>query len=241
MSGSPGLSGSARPVTAAQKSAEGIVAGSPAKARTTDRVSRTATLMRTRRQNIQLELALEPAAKGEARSPDTQGTEARTARAEPERPAAGQQPSMEAVVELWQPEEGAGACPAQQGGARRRWHDRRRVGRSPEGPLARDQVPTPRWQLHAAAGTAGRDTEGVGRRPPARRADGARPLHPAGGDAGVAGGLGPPVSRMRATGSGPDARPIRRSGARRSTSSRASTSSSTSTWRSSSTGSITTS
>ena len=76
MSGSPGLSGSARPVTAAQKSAEGIVAGSPAKARTTDKVSRTATLMRTRRQNIQLELALEPVAKGEAR----------TAHAEPERP-----------------------------------------------------------------------------------------------------------------------------------------------------------
>ena len=68
MSGSPRLSGSARPVTAAQKSAEGIVAGSPAKARTTDRVSRTATLMRTRRQNIQLELALEPVAKGEART-----------------------------------------------------------------------------------------------------------------------------------------------------------------------------
>ena len=87
MSGSPGLSGSARPVTAAQKSAEGIVAGSPAKARTTDRVSRTATLMRTKRQNIQLELALEPAAKGEARSAGAQGTEARTARAEPERPA----------------------------------------------------------------------------------------------------------------------------------------------------------
>ena len=44
--------------------------------------------MRTRRQNIQLELALEPLAKGEARNPDTQGTEARTAHAEPERPAA---------------------------------------------------------------------------------------------------------------------------------------------------------
>ena len=55
--------------------------------------------MRTRRQNIQLELALEPVAKGEARSPDTQGTEARTAHAEPERPATGQQPLMEAVVE----------------------------------------------------------------------------------------------------------------------------------------------
>ena len=55
--------------------------------------------MRTRRQNNQLELTLEPAAKGEARSAGAQGTEARTARAEPERPAAGQQPSMEAVVE----------------------------------------------------------------------------------------------------------------------------------------------
>ena len=99
MSGSPGLSGSARPVTAAQKSAEGIVAGLPVKARTTERVSRTATLMRTKRQNIQLELALEPAAKGEARSAGARGTEARTARAEPERPAAGLQPSMEAVVE----------------------------------------------------------------------------------------------------------------------------------------------
>ena len=43
--------------------------------------------MRTKRQNIQLELALEPAAKGEARSAGAQRTEARTARAEPERPA----------------------------------------------------------------------------------------------------------------------------------------------------------
>ena len=38
VSGNPGLSGSARTVIAAQKSAEGIVAGLPAKARTTDRV-----------------------------------------------------------------------------------------------------------------------------------------------------------------------------------------------------------
>ena len=45
--------------------------------------------MRTKRQNIQLELALEPAAKGEARSAGGQGTEARMAHAEPERPAAG--------------------------------------------------------------------------------------------------------------------------------------------------------
>ena len=46
--------------------------------------------MRTKRQNIQLELALEPEAKGEARSAGGQGTEARMARAEHERPAAGQ-------------------------------------------------------------------------------------------------------------------------------------------------------
>ena len=84
---------------ATERASSDPTAGSPAKARTTDRVSRTATLMRTRRQNIQLELALEPLAKGEARNPDTQGTEARTAHAEPERPAAGQQPLMEAVVE----------------------------------------------------------------------------------------------------------------------------------------------
>ena len=56
-------------------------------------------LMRTGRQNIQLELALEPTVKGEARSAGRQGTEARVACAEPERPAAGQGPSMEAVIQ----------------------------------------------------------------------------------------------------------------------------------------------
>ena len=55
--------------------------------------------MQATRRNIQLELSLEPAAKGEARSAGARGTEARMARAEPERPAAGQEPSMEAVVE----------------------------------------------------------------------------------------------------------------------------------------------
>ena len=78
--------------------------------------------MRTRRQNIQLELALDPVAKGEARSPDTRGTEARTAHAEPERPAAGQQPLMEAVVEpgnLKNLGEGPGSSPAATRRARR--------------------------------------------------------------------------------------------------------------------------
>ena len=55
--------------------------------------------MRIRRQKIQLELALEPVAKGEAWSAGGQGTEARTARADPERPAAGPGPSMEAVLQ----------------------------------------------------------------------------------------------------------------------------------------------
>ena len=52
-----------------------------------------------KRQTIQLELALEPEAKGEARSAGDQGTEARMACAGPEHPAAGRGPSMEAVVE----------------------------------------------------------------------------------------------------------------------------------------------
>ena len=55
--------------------------------------------MRTKRQNIQLELALEPEAKGEARSTGDQGTEARMADTDAERPAAGRGPSMEMVVE----------------------------------------------------------------------------------------------------------------------------------------------
>ena len=55
--------------------------------------------MRTRRQKIQLELAWEPASKGEARSAGSQGTEARMARAAPERPAAGPGPSMEAALQ----------------------------------------------------------------------------------------------------------------------------------------------
>ena len=84
-----------------------------------------ATLMRTKRQNIELELALEPAAKGEARSAGIEGTEARTARAEPERPAAGQQPSMEAVVEPGNLKKALARVRRNKGGARRRRHDRR--------------------------------------------------------------------------------------------------------------------
>ena len=44
--------------------------------------------MQALRQTIQLELALEPVVKGEARSPGPRGTEARMARVEPESPVA---------------------------------------------------------------------------------------------------------------------------------------------------------
>ncbi len=44
--------------------------------------------MRTMRQKIQMELALAPVAKGEARDAGAEGTEVRVARVDPERPAA---------------------------------------------------------------------------------------------------------------------------------------------------------
>ena len=66
--------------------------------------------MRTRRQKIQLELTMEPAAKGEIRNAGGQGTEAHETRADPERPATRPGPLMEAVLQPG--EEGAGAFPA---------------------------------------------------------------------------------------------------------------------------------
>ena len=54
--------------------------------------------MSAERRNIQRELALGPEAKGEARSPDARETEAGMARTDAEHPAAGQGPSMEAVI-----------------------------------------------------------------------------------------------------------------------------------------------
>ena len=49
--------------------------------------------MRTKRQKTQLELALEPEAKGEARSAGARGTEARMACAEPRKPGGRAMPS----------------------------------------------------------------------------------------------------------------------------------------------------
>ena len=50
-------------------------------------------LMSAERRNIQLELALDPEAKGEARSAGVQGTEARMARTDTERPVLAAWPS----------------------------------------------------------------------------------------------------------------------------------------------------
>ncbi len=55
--------------------------------------------MRTRRRKIQLELAFETEARGEAPSTEREGTEARAAQAGPERPAVQLGARMEAVVE----------------------------------------------------------------------------------------------------------------------------------------------
>ena len=49
--------------------------------------------MRTTLQNFQLELTLEPEAKGEARSAGDRGPEALMARADPDPPAAGRGPN----------------------------------------------------------------------------------------------------------------------------------------------------
>ena len=98
------------------------------------------TFMWTTRQKTQLELALGPVAKGEAWSAGRQGTEARMARADPERPTVGRGPSIEAVRQPGNLELVTGASGATRG-ARLRQDDRRSVGRAPGGPLARDQVP----------------------------------------------------------------------------------------------------
>jgi hypothetical protein len=144
-----------------------------------------------KRRNTQLDLAFGTEARGEAPSAAPGGTEASAARAGPERPAAALGPCMEAVVDrdnlrkaLRQVQRNKGA-PGVDG------DDRRRLGGPPEGPWARDQGPAPRRNLQAPAGAAGGDPEGLGRRQAARRAHGARPLHPAGGAAGAASGLGP--------------------------------------------------
>ena len=86
----------ARAVTAAQKSAEGIVVAGATKARTMEG-SKGGELMRAERQNNQLVLAFSKRSEGEARSGACEGTEVCVARADTERPATG--PTMEEVLE----------------------------------------------------------------------------------------------------------------------------------------------
>ena len=86
-------------LTAAQKSAEGIVGGSaPPKARTVEEASRTGNLTQAMQQKTQRELDLGRGTTGEARSAPSRAIEAGAAEAGPERPAAVG-PLMEAIVE----------------------------------------------------------------------------------------------------------------------------------------------
>ena len=90
--------------------------------------------MRTRRQKIQLELASERAAKGEPGRPGAKGPKPAW------RAPYSNARRSDRVVDgdghsARQPEEGAGACPAQQGGTRPRRHDGRGAGCSFERPL----------------------------------------------------------------------------------------------------------
>ena len=146
------------------------------------------------RQKNQVELNLGTGATGEARSAAAQEPEARAARTDIEsRAAVG--PSMEAIVERNNLRKALARVKANKGAAGI-------DGMTVEdlAPYLKEHWPTIRAQLldgslQAAAGTAGGDTEGVGRPTAARHSDGARPLHPAGGDAGAAGRLGPDVLR----------------------------------------------
>ena len=85
-------------LTAAQKSAVGIVGGAPPKARTVEVVSRAVHLARAMRQKNQIELNSGTGAEGEAQSAAAREIEASAAKTSLERPAVAG-PSMEAVVE----------------------------------------------------------------------------------------------------------------------------------------------
>src|SRR6266702_1433247 len=69
------------------------------------------------------------------------------------------------------------------------------VGPSMEAVVERENLKEALAQVKRNKGAAGGDTEGVGRCTVARHSDGARPLDPAGGDAGAASRLGPDVLR----------------------------------------------
>ena len=166
----PGLNGPARAVIAARKSTEGIVAGLLTKARTMVRAIRTVRSCGPggrrsswnwpwgRRRRVKPEA---PGGGKEARDRSPHGV------CRPGMPGDRAGAIDQGGHPARQSEEGAGTCPAQPRGARRRRPDGRWPGRSPERPLARDQVPASRWHVRTALGAAGGDTEGIGgARPP---------------------------------------------------------------------------
>ena len=141
------------------------------------------------RQKNQVELNLGTGAKGEAPKAAAQETEARAAKACLERPAVAE-PSMEAVVERENLKEALARVKRNKGAAgvdgmsvdelpvylKEHWPTIRAQlleGTYKPQPVRRVEIPK------ASGGTAA-----------ARHPDGARPLHPAGGAAGAAGGLG---------------------------------------------------
>jgi len=104
-------------------------------------------------------------------------------------------PSMEAVVERENLKKALAQVKRNKGAA---GVDGMTVGELPG--YLKEHWPTIRARLldgtyKPQAGAAGGDTEGIRRPAAARHPDGARPLHPAGGDAGAAGGLGRNVLR----------------------------------------------
>jgi retron-type reverse transcriptase len=88
----------ARPVIAAQKSADGIVGGAITEGQNGGVGKKDGDLVRTRRWKNQLELAFGAEVRGEAPSAAPEGTEARAAAAAPDGPAVPVGPTMERIV-----------------------------------------------------------------------------------------------------------------------------------------------
>jgi hypothetical protein len=84
-------------VTAAQKSADGIVGGAITEGPNGGVGKKDGDLVRVKRQKSQLELAFGTEARGEAPSAAPEGTEARVATAAPDGPAVPVGPTMETL------------------------------------------------------------------------------------------------------------------------------------------------
>jgi hypothetical protein len=148
------------------------------------------------RQKTELEITLHAGTRGEAPSAGAEGTEARAAKTDIESRAAGW-PSMEAIVERDNLRKALAQVKRNKGAP---GIDGMTVGDL--APHLKKPWPTIRAQL--LDGTYEPQPvrrveipKASGGKRPARYPDGARPLHPAGGVAGAAGGLGPDVLRAQ--------------------------------------------